>query len=165
MTMRRLVVWLLLASLLIVGCTRTEVPKNEARAHERAVAFAQAVNYEYETPEKIYPYLTAAFKEQMSEDEFVEAFNKERSYPYLVPLFINFREVVLDEAHETGTAYYSQAARLPGMIYEVGMEYENGDYYFRAFDPFLDGSYLEKFEVIPYSLDMYYDIPPQEDAD
>ena len=43
------------------------------------------------------------------------------------------------------------------MTYPVELIYENGDYYVQDWASFLDGSYLEKFEDIPYSLDWYYD--------
>ena len=39
----------------------------------------------------------------------------------------------------------------------MGFVYEDGDYYIRDWEEFLDGSYLDKFENIPYSLDWYYD--------
>ena len=126
-------------------------------AEKRALEFAEAVNYSYKEPEKIYAYLSSDFKEQMSEMEFVEAFEKERSYPYLTPLFINFSSVDLTEKMTEGTATYSQAARLPGMIYEVVLIYENNNYYIYAFEDFLDGSYLEKFDNLSYSLDSYFD--------
>ena len=142
--------------LLCAGCSQNN--QTQAHAEERAKAFAQAVNYDYEKPERIYPFLTQAYRDAMSEADFAEAFTKERSYPYLVPLFINFRSVELSDDLLSGTAHFSQAARLPGMSYDVSFVYENGDYYMIAFEDFPDGSYLEKFEDIPYSLDMYFDL-------
>lgn len=126
-------------------------------AEERALAFGSAVNYDYREPEKIYEFLSSEFKEKMSEKDFVKAFNKERSYPYLTPLFINYRSVEMSANKEEGKAIYSQAARLPGMIYEVELVYENENYYVYAFEDFLDGSYLEKFDNLTYSLDSYFD--------
>ena len=52
---------------------------------------------------------------------------------------------------------FLRAARIDGMTYPVELIYENGDYYVQDWASFLDGSYLEKFEDIPYSLDWYYD--------
>lgn len=127
-------------------------------AEERAMKFAEAVNYSYMNPEKIYTFLSSDFKDNMSEKDFVEAFTKERSYPYLTPLFINYSSVKLTEQKTEGTAIYSQAARLPGMIYKVELVFENNNYYIYAFEDFLDGSYLEKFENLSYSLDSYFDI-------
>ena len=43
------------------------------------------------------------------------------------------------------------------MTYEIRLQYENGDYYVEDWHQFIDGSYLDKFEDIPYSLDWYYD--------
>ena len=132
------------------------------RAEKRARAFADAVNYEYENPKEIYQYLAQDFKDKMAEEAFVEAFKKERSYPYLTPLFINNEKVELAEDQKSGTAVFEQAARLPGMYYTVSLVYENGDYFIMAFDDFLDGSYLEKFDRLSYSLDDYFDFDADE---
>lgn len=120
--------------------------------------FAQKLNYQYEQPERLYPYMTEEFKAQMSCDEFVEAFKKERSYPYLTPLFINYESIQMAEDNLSGTAYFSQAARLPGMVYELPFIYQEGQYRVIAFEDFPDGSYLEKFEDLSYSLDSYFDV-------
>ncbi|MDF2672606.1 MAG: hypothetical protein K0R09_871 [Clostridiales bacterium] len=109
------------------------------------------------TPENIYEYLTQEYRDKITRKEFVEAFNKERSYPYLTPFFINFESIEISEDNLSGTAHFSQAARLPGMEYDVKFIYENGNYYMKAFEKLIDGSYLDKFESIPYSLDSYFD--------
>ena len=126
-------------------------------AEKRALEFAEMVNYEYKEPIKIYELMSEEYKEKISSKEFIEAFNKERSYPYLTPLYINFSSVELNENLKGGQAVYSQAARLPGMIYKVKLIYENNNYYIIAFEDFLDGSYLNKFENLSYSLDSYFD--------
>lgn len=156
-TARRALLLLLCGALLFApACASSN--RTQAHALERVLAFAQEINYNYEQPAGIYAYLTQEFKEAMGEEAFVEAFRKERSYPYLVPLFINYRSIELSEDGLSGTAHFSQAARLPGMVYDVPFIYENGDYYMVAFEDFPNGEYLEKFEDIPYSLDMYYDL-------
>ena len=157
MVIKRILI-LLVCVLLLFGAGCTQNNQTQANAEERAKAFAQAVNYDYEKPERIYPFLTQAYRDTMSEADFAAAFTKERSYPYLVPLFINYRSIELSDDLLSGTAHFSQAARLPGMNYDVSFVYENGDYYMIAFEDFPDGSYLEKFEDIPYSLDMYFDL-------
>lgn len=126
-------------------------------AEKRALEFAEAVNYSYKNPNKIYDLMSSEFKEKISASDFVKAFDKERSYPYLTPLFINFSHVELSKNKTEGIAIYSQAARLPGMIYNVELIFENNNYYIYAFENFLDGSYLEKFEDLSYSLDSYFD--------
>ena len=118
--------------------------------------YAEAVDYSYEEPEKIYEFLCQDFRDQMDEKAFCEAFAKERTYPYLTPLYISKPEITLSEDGLSGTAVYLRAARLVGMTYEVSFVYENGDYYIRDWEEFLDGSYLEKFEDVLYSLDWYY---------
>lgn len=137
---------------------------SEERASERAMEFAYAVDYQYENPETIYPYLTEELRKAMTEEEFVEAFNKERSYPYLTPLFLNFTEVRMEPENKGGTAVYSQAARLPGMVYEVGLVYENGDYYMDVFREFADKSYLEKFRVLEEQSDWVDSIFSKENS-
>lgn len=121
---------------------------SKERAVERVQAFAEAVNYEYKTPEKAYVYLTQAIKAQISEDDFVTAFLKERSYPYLTPFFINYESIEMADDLKSGVAHFSQAARLPGMVYDLPFVYENGDYYVTAFEALADGSYLEKFDKL-----------------
>ena len=147
----------LLLCILIAEQTFTWTNKTKEHAEERLQAFAREINYRYEEPDGIYDYLCADFKESMTSEAFVEAFKKERSYPYLVPLFINFRSIELSSDRLSGMAYFSQAARLPGMVYKVPFVYENGDYYMKCFDEFPSGEYLKKFVDIPYSLDMYFD--------
>ncbi|MEG0779755.1 MAG: hypothetical protein RR426_04070 [Oscillospiraceae bacterium] len=152
--MKRLLLLPLLL-LLLSGCGGGRA--GEARAEERVKAFAEAINYAYETPGEIYAFLSQDCRDQLTETEFSKAFAKERSYPYLTPLFINYDSIDLAEDQLSGTAHFSQAARLPGMTYTFTFVYEDGDYYMEAFAPLLDGSYLDKFQDIPYSLDSYFD--------
>lgn len=153
--MRRLFGGALCLLLLLTACA----PSNQTQVHalERAEDYAHAINYDYETPEKIYAFLCAAYKEEISEEDFCEAFLKERSYPYLTPLYINYPEVTLSGDGLTAEAVFDRAARLPGMTYEFTLVYEDGDYFVQDWEELIDGSYLEKFEDIPYSLDSYFD--------
>ncbi|MBS6956239.1 MAG: hypothetical protein KH230_23765 [Enterocloster asparagiformis] len=137
--------------------SRGRVKPSEEEAVRTVCAFAEDLNYHYKEPERLYDYLTEEFQAEMSREEFVRAFNKERSYPYLTPLFINYESVELAEDARSGTAVFSQAARLPGMVYELPFVYENGAYRVIAFENFPDGSYLEKFDKLTYSLDSYFD--------
>lgn len=121
---------------------------SEERAIVRVQEFAEAINYQYETPENIYKYLTKELREQMTEQEFVEAFATERTYPYLTPLFINYDSIEMSEDKKSGVATFSQAARLPGMVYEIPVVFEAGDYYMDTFHEYADGSYLEKFKIL-----------------
>ena len=148
----------LFLSMFVLSSCSTGAMKTEKRATERLEAYAEAIDFQYETPEKIYPYLSESFRNSMTEEEFASAFNKERSYPYLTPLYIYDPVVQLSDDGLSGTATYTQAARLEGMTYTVNLVYENGDYYINDWNDFLDGSYLDKFEDTPYSLDWYYDV-------
>lgn len=136
-----LIAFVVASSLLVHAVVR----KTPARAEARVKAFVEAINYDYKTPYAIYPYLTEKYREQMSESEFVAAFIKERSYPYLTPLFLNFTSLDMEEDGMRGVATFSQAARLPGMVVEMPLIFENGDYYIDYFEEFLDDSYLDKF--------------------
>lgn len=132
-------------------------PHTAEAAMERAKEYAHAINHDFKTPEKIYAFLWSGFREQMNEEAFTEAFLKERSYPYITPLYIFFPEIT-DETENGGYIItFLQAARIVGMTYDIEMIYENGDWYVKDWEQFPDGSYLEKFENIPYSLDWYYD--------
>ena len=146
-------VWMCFLLLFLVGCSSKETSK---QAQLRAEEFAEAVNYSYEEPEKIYALLANGCTDILTEEAFCQAFSKERSYPYLTPLFLNSPETHMQEDNKSGTVTYSQAARLPGMEYEVELVFEDDDYYIMAFAELLDGSYLDKFQDIPYSLDSYF---------
>ena len=152
--MKRIVLFCLLVSVLaLAGCTSN---RTEEHALERLEAYAEAVDYSYKEPQKIYSFLCQDFRDQMDEEAFCEAFAKERTYPYITPLYISKPEITMAQDGLSGTAVYVQAARLIGMTYEVSFVYENGDYYIQDWEEFLDGSYLEKFEDMTYSLDWYY---------
>ena len=131
-------------------------------AMERAREYAHAVNYDFRTPEKIYVFLWSGFRELMTEEEFIEAFNKERSYPYITPLYIFFPEVTEETENGSYIITFLRAARIEGMTYDVEMVYEDSNWFVKDWEQFLDGSYLEKFENIPYSLDWYYDFSEKE---
>jgi hypothetical protein len=148
-------IWLLFAACFTSGCASSNI--SQENAQERVKAFANEIDYNYRTPENIYEYLTQEYKDKITKSKFVEAFSKERSYPYLTPFFINFESIEMSKDKLSGTAHFSQAARLPGMKYDIKFVYENGDYYMEAFEKLIDGSYLDKFKSIPYSLDSYFD--------
>jgi hypothetical protein len=152
--------YLLVCLVLIAAVCRRDAVyrRSEDRALERARAYAQTINYDFQTPERIYPYLCRDFRAQMSREAFCAAFAKERSYPYITPLYLFYPSIAPSEDGRGYTVTFLQAARIVGMTYRVEMVYEDGDYYVRDWQKFLDGSYLEKFRNIPYSLDWYYDL-------
>ena len=134
------------------------VPHTAEAAMERAKEYAHAINYDFKSPEKIYDFLWSGFRKEMDEEAFTEAFNKERSYPYITPLYIFFPEITGETEDGGYLVTFLQAARIEGMTYDIEMVYENGNWFVKDWEQFSDGSYLEKFEVIPYSLDWYYDL-------
>lgn len=125
--------------------------RSEAQAMKRINSFTKQVNYGFNDPGKIYEYLTQEYRDRISKQDFITAFEKERTYPYLTPFFINFTSLEMEKGNYTGLATFSQAARLPGMIYEMPVVYENGNYFFfmEEYAGFPDGSYLKKFDSIP----------------
>ena len=141
------------------GCASN---KTEDHALARLTEYADAIDSSYKNPEKIYALLCENFRQQMSEEDFCSAFKKERSYPYITPLYISSPTVEMSQDNTSGTAVYIQAARITGMTYKVSFIYENGDYYIEDWNSFLDGSYLSKFSNIPYSLDWYYSFDDQK---
>lgn len=160
----RRLAWICAAALVCLGLaaglcafSRGRVKPSREEAERTVCAFAEDLNYHYKEPERLYDYLTKDFQSRMSREEFVRAFVKERSYPYLTPLFINYESMELAEDGRSGKAVFSQAARLPGMVYELPFVYEDGRYKVIAFEDFPDGSYLEKFDKLTYSLDSYFD--------
>ena len=54
--------------------------RTQARALARAEAYAQAIDQDYQTPEKIYRFLCADFRARMSEADFCAAWEKEVSH-------------------------------------------------------------------------------------
>ena len=154
--MRRLVpaTAILIILLAMAGCSR---PKTRERAEERLLDYAHAVDHDYEQPEKIYPFLTASLRERMTKEAFCDAWAKERTYPYITPLYIWQPEITMDPDNGGGEATFLQAARIVGMTYTVRFVYENGDYYIEDWEQFADGSYLDKFETVVQSIDWYYD--------
>lgn len=140
---------------MLVGCSQ---PKTEDRAVKRLEDYAHSIDYDYKDPQKIYPFLCDKVKTQMTKDEFVKCWEKERTYPYITPLYIYDPVVTMAEDGMSGHAVYTQAARIEGMVYELDFVYENGDYYVVDWERFADGSYLDKFDKAVQSLDWYFDV-------
>ena len=140
--------------LLLGGCSK---PRTQEQAQTRLTEYAQAIDYDYKDPAQIYPYLCHEVRDVLSEEDFIACWEKERTYPYLTPLYIYDPVVTLSEDGLSGTAVYTQAARIDGMTYEVDFVYEDGDYYVCDWYDFADGSYLDKFETVVQSIDWYFD--------
>ena len=64
---------------------------SEVSAEKAAMAYAEAIDYQYENPAVIYEFMTDDFRKVMDKSEFIRAFKKERSYPYLTPLDLFMR--------------------------------------------------------------------------
>ena len=155
--MRKLLL-ILLSLFLLAGCATRVEKQPEELALERAAEYKEVFNRGGKDPSAIYDYLCQSCKDRISRDEFVAAYNKDRSYPYITPLYIFEPVVELSADGLTGSVTYQQAARIVGMTWKTEIVFENGNYYFRDFEYLIDGSYLEKFKDIPYSLDWYYDL-------
>ncbi|MDR0839814.1 MAG: hypothetical protein LBN26_00270 [Christensenellaceae bacterium] len=139
------------ALVFLLGPWGLPTPRN---AEKRVRDFTELVDYHADEPGKIYDYLAEAYRESITRKDFIAAFEKERSYPYLTPFFINLVLIEMGDDNKSGVAIFSQAARLPGMVYEMPFLYENGNYYMimEEYAGFPDGGYLEKFERIPHYL-------------
>ncbi len=143
-------------SLTFSSCTTVRKPGMDA-LRDRAEEYKEAVNHGKKAPERIYGFLCEEYKAVITEEEFVEAYEKDMTYPYITPLYIWQPECELSEDGITAHVVYQQAARIAGMIWSVDFVYENGNYYVKDWDYLIDGSYLEKFENCIYTLDWYYD--------
>ena len=117
---------------------------NAYMAERRLDRFMEAVNYN--RPAEIYPLLSPRLQDMVSKDGFVKNFQKERSYPYLTPLFIYLDKIEFNEGKTNGDVQFSVASRLPGEKMRVGIEFVDGAYYIDAFEEIVDGSYIEKFD-------------------
>ncbi len=116
------------------------------QAEWRVNAFIKAVNAN--RPGDVYLFLTPELKAMLSREEFRHNFAKERSYPYLTPLYLYLDEVKLSSDRRSGEALLTVAARLPGEKMRVKLIYTKGQYYIEAFRDIADGSYLHKFEAL-----------------
>lgn len=130
---------------LLLGTVNLGFP-GQTQAEAQAKRFAQALNEN--NPADVYSYLLPEIQGQLSQDEFVENYAHERSYPYLTPLYIYLDEVKLEEGERSGEAVFTVAARLPGEKMKVKLVYQNGQYYMDAFREIADGSYIEKFKKL-----------------
>ena len=156
--MKRRIISLCCLLILLAAVCLKKPGNTYQHAMERAEAYAYAINHDYRQPEKIYAFLTREMKSRLTEKEFCACWEKERTYPYITPLYIFYPELTLSEDGAAADVVFQQAARLVGMEYTVRLIYEDGDYYADDWHQFADGSYLEKFEDIPYQIDWYYDI-------
>lgn len=146
--MRKARTWV---GLLIIGIVVTmsvglNFLPSQWQAIKRVNGFNEAINAN--KPADIYPYLTPELREKLTLEEFVNNFTKERSYPYLSPLYVYLDEVKLDSDRQSGEAISTVAARLPGQKMKVKLIYIRGHYYIDAFRDLADGSYLLKFQKI-----------------
>ena len=119
-------------------------PRGEYFAEQRVRRFMDAANGN--DPAAVYDFLTAELRGLCSRETFVENWNHERTYPYLIPYWIFYRGVELEPDGRLGTACFERAARLPGQYENYGLVYERGGYYFDAFRSIADGSYIEIFD-------------------
>ncbi|WP_156779677.1 hypothetical protein [Desulforamulus reducens] len=132
--------------ILMVGWIIGSFLPGERQATHRVQEFIDAVNDN--RPRDIYLYLTPQLREKISREDFTRNFAKERSYPYLTPLYLYLDEVKLSPDKQTGEAILTVAARLPGEKMRVHLVYYRGHYYIEAFKEIVDGSYQDKFQKL-----------------
>lgn len=132
---------------LILGLSvRTYYLPSQRQALQRINGFNDAINAN--KPADIYPYLIPELRGMISKETFAQNFAKERSYPYLSPLYVYLDEVSLAPDQRSGEAISTVAARLPGQKMKVKLSYIKGQYYIEAFRDIADGSYLLKFQKL-----------------
>ncbi len=137
----------LVVLVLILGLSvRTYYMPSQRQAIKQINGFNEAINAN--KPANIYPYLIPELRGMISKETFEQNFAKERSYPYLSPLYVYLDEVLLVPDQRSGEAISTVAARLPGQKMKVKLIYIKGQYYIDAFRDIADGSYLLKFEKL-----------------
>ena len=131
---------------ILVLSVRTTYMPSQQQAIQQINGFNDAINAN--KPADIYPYLIPELKGMISKETFEQNFAKERSYPYLSPLYVYLDEVSLAPDQRSGEAISTVAARLPGQKMKVKLSYIKGQYHIDAFRDIADGSYLLKFEKL-----------------
>ena len=114
--------------LLAVSCTTLEKKPGLDTLEKRVEEYKEAVNYGKDNPSGIYEFLTEEYKALITEEEFIEAYEKDRTYPYITPLYIWQPEIEMSEDGLTATVTYQRAARIVGMTWTAEFVYENGNY-------------------------------------
>ncbi len=145
--------YLILSLLLIIfstSCTSINVEKtnywdncNFKRAYERSQEFVNAINNK--NPDIIYSMLSNTYRKKIEKDEFIKRYLDDLSYPYISPLYCYLQSIDL-HYDVNGTVSTKVASRLIGEKFSFKILYENGDYYFLAFEDIIDNSYRDKFK-------------------
>lgn len=112
----------------------------------RAEKFIKAVNDN--KPAYVYDYLAPDIKKLIDEEGFVKNFKKERSYPYLTPLYLYLDQLELGKDQKVGHVECIVAARLPGEKMEFSIRYVDDNYYIDGFRDIADGSFIKKFDKL-----------------
>ncbi len=134
----------------IVGNNSSKVLEPNSQLGENRIdTFAAGINNN--NPEVIYKHLLKEYQQAMTEEDFVKHWNKERSYPYLTPLYIYIEDVTFTEDFLEGRVVAVVAARLPGEYMYFAFKWQDDNYYIDAFPEIIDGSYLEKFATLNLS--------------
>ncbi|WP_238456823.1 hypothetical protein [Desulforamulus aeronauticus] len=131
---------------LLLGGLAVSCYPGQWQAAQRVQGFIDAVNEN--NSGDVYPYLLPQLRERINKEDFVRNFAKERSYPYLTPLYLYLDEVKLAPDRYTGEAVLTVAARLPGEKMRVQLYYYRGKYYIAAFEDIVDGTFEEKFKKL-----------------
>jgi len=148
--MKNKVIFLLyLPLLLLISCTTVETKSSSywdnctfQRATSRSQEFVDAINDQ--NPTIIYSMLSAKYRETIDEEEFVKRYLEDLTYPYISPLYCYLQKIDL-HYDVNGVVSCKVASRLIGENFTFKIKYENGDYYFEAFEDIIDNSYKDKF--------------------
>jgi len=138
-----LLIIIFVAALPLVDYFFLPTEKNAVRCLQ---GFIEGVNAN--EPEKVYAHLSTALRAKITKEDFVKNFEKERSYPYLTPLYLYLDKLELTEDKRAGDVTFIVAARLPGQIMKAKVVYEHGKYNVIAFENIVDGSFIKKFKKL-----------------
>jgi len=99
------------------------------------------------SPSTLYALLSDNLQKTISKEDFILNAQKERSYPYLTPLYLYLNGITLNR-DESADVECLVASRLPGEKYRFSLVKENGEYRAIVFEDVVDGSFIDKFDHI-----------------
>ncbi len=146
MKSNKLYILIILLLPLSVGCVSTHQPSSSfSEACIVAQKVVDAVNEN--SPSTLYDLLSDNLQKRISKEDFILNAQKERSYPYLTPLYLYLNGIALNR-DESADVECLVASRLPGEKYRFSLVKERGEYRAIVFEDVVDGSFIDKFDHI-----------------
>jgi len=133
-----------------ISCTTLDTEQDELqdfdKAYDTASSFVDNINRA--DASNTYDLLISEYTNQITKDDFIYNFNNERTYNYLVPLYMYIKSIDVSDDGLSADVVCSVAARLPGQIFTFSLHKENGIYKVDSLKPIVDGSYVKIFDDV-----------------